>query len=571
VTNSNTPGAISTEYNPTESRLLCWLSWGVLLSGLGAGVASAYIVITTYSPVPHWDEWSLFAHLADGGGWSLAWLWAQHNEHRIFVTKLFFLLDVEFFHGTQKFLLVSIFLVQLLQVGLLSWSLHALGGLRGSAWRAGTGLIAYCILCPTQYENFVWGFQLQFVVPAAMATLAVLGLLLYQREGKARFLVACIAAATIATWSLANGMLLWPLLVFVAWWLRMKSSIWTPLLTASLCNIALYFYHYHRTASKMTLPLLSLGERARYAVVYLGSTFVRHSSGTVALIAGILGICAALIFFVRVLRHGENPSPFLIELSFLMMLCLATAAATSSGRIHLGVEQATASRYQTFALLFWCCLGLALLVRAAVNRTQFTALVALLLVMMLAFATQVRLPLIDAQWHQLRLKMVGLSLMAGVHDDAVLADAYPDPQAVLRAAGYMKQHRLSIFAGKHYEQLGAPLDSAYRVSPASVCSGYISTTQVLPSGNEHGLRLTGYAWDDELKQPARDIVAVTAGRITGFGSNVAIPLTSKGAGPHSDPSQFGWVTFVRDNGSGKVQLFAVTRNGATCPFAEISP
>ena len=571
MTDSHIPGVISMGNNPTESRLSFWLSWGVLLSGLGAGVASAYIVITTYSPVPHWDEWSLFAHLADGGGWSLAWLWAQHNEHRIFVTKLFFLLDVEFFHGTQKFLLVSIFLVQLLQVGLLSWSLHALGGLRGSAWRAGTGLIAYCILCPTQYENFVWGFQLQFVVPAAMATLAVLGLLLYQREGKARFLVACIAAATIATWSLANGMLLWPLLVFVAWWLRMKSSIWTPLLTASLCNIALYFYHYHRTASKMTLPLLSLGERARYAVVYLGSTFIRHSSGSVALLAGSLGICAALIFLVRILRLRENSPLFLIELSFLMMLCLATAAATSSGRIHLGVEQATASRYQTFALLFWCCLGLTLLVRAAVNRTQFTALVALLLVMMLAFATQVRLPLIDAQWHQLRLKMVGLSLMAGVHDDAVLADAYPDPQAVLRAAGYMKQHRLSIFAGKHYEQLGAPLDSAYRVSPASVCSGYISTTQVLPSGNEHGLRLTGYAWDDELKQPARDIVAVTAGRITGFGSNVAIPLTSKGAGPHSDPSQFGWVTFVRDNGSGKVQLFAVTRNGATCPFAEISP
>ena len=571
MTDSHTPGAISTEHNPTESRFSFWLSWVVLLSGLGAGIASAYIVITTYSPVPHWDEWSLFDHLAQGGDWSVVWLWAQHNEHRIFVTKLFFLLDVEFFHGTQKFLLVSIFLVQLLQVALLSWSLRVLGGLRGSAWRAGTGLIAYCILCPTQYENFVWGFQLQFVVPAAMATLAVLSLLLYQREGKARFLVVSIAAATVATWSLANGMLLWPLLVFVALWRRTKSPTWIALLTGGVCNIALYFYHYHGTASKMTLPLLSLGERARYAIVYLGSTFVRHSSGTVALIAGILGICAALIFFVRVLRHRENPSPFLIELSFLMLLCLATAAATSSGRIHLGVEQATASRYQTFALLFWCCLGLALLIRVAANRRQFTALVAFLLAMMLAFATQVRLPLIDAQWHQLRLKMVGLSLMAGGHDDAVLADAYPDPQAVLRAAGYMKQHRLSIFAGKEYEQLGAPFDSAYRVSPAGVCSGYVSTTQVVPSENGHGLRLAGYAWDDELKRPARDIIAVQDGRIAGFGSNVAISLTSKGAGPHSDPSQFGWVTFVRDNGSGKVQLFAVTKNGAACPFAEISP
>jgi hypothetical protein len=554
----------------SESRLSVWLSWGVLLAGLGAGVASAYLVITTYSPVPHWDEWSLFAHLADGGGWSLAWLWAQHNEHRIFLTKLFFLLDVEFFHGKQVFLLANIFLVQLLQVALLSWSLRTLGGLRGSAWRVGTGLIAYCILCPTQYENFVWGFQLQFVLPAAMATLAMLSLLLYQREGKTRFLVVCTSAATVATWSLANGMLLWPLLVLVALWLRMRSSSWITLLTAGLFNIAMYFFHYHRPTPMVTLPALSVGERLRYAVVYLGSTFVRHSSGSVALVTGSLGICAALIFLVRLVRQRNHPSPFLIEMSFLIMLCLATAAATSSGRIHLGVEQATASRYQTFALLFWCCLGLALLVRVAANRVQFNVLATFLLFMMLVFATQVRLPLIDAQWHQLRLKMVGLSLLTGMQDDVVLADAYPDPQVVLRAADYMKQHRLSIFAGKQYEQLGAPLGTVYRVSAAGDCSGYVSSKQVLPSDDGHGLRLTGYAWDSELCRPARDIVAVSGGRIAGFGSNVAILLTSKNAGPQSDPSQFGWVTFVRDHDSGKVQLFAVTEGGGACPFAEIS-
>ena len=558
----------------SESRLSVWLSWGVLLAGFGAGIATAYIVITTYSPLPHWDEWSLFNHLADGGGWSLAWLWAQHNEHRIFVTKLFFLLDVDLFHGTQTFLLVSIFLVQLLQVALLSWSLGALAGLRGSAWRVGTGLIAYCILCPTQYENFVWGFQLQFVVPAAMATLSILALLLYWRERRSRFLIVCIAAATIATWSLANGMLLWPLLVLAAWWLRMKSPALAALLTFGLLNLAVYFYHYHRPASSgSNLPILSIGGRLQYAVVYLGSTFVRHSSGAVALIAGIAGIGVALFILACVLRRRESPSPFLIELSFLMTLCLATAAATSSGRIHLGVEQATASRYQTFALLFWCCLGLILLLQVLKSRTQFQAFTACVLVIMLAFATQVRLPLIDAQWHQLRLKMVGLSLLAGAHDDAVLADAYPDPQVVLHAAEYMKQHRLSIFAGKQYAQLGATLDSEYRTTPVTNCSGYISSMQALPADGGLVLRAAGFAWDSTLKRPARDIVAVSDGRISGFGSSVTIPLTSAGASQQPNPSQNGWVAFVRrNNTAGKVQLYAVVEKGAAvCPFAEISP
>ena len=208
----------------------------MLLAGVGAGIASAYLVITTYSPLPHWDEWSLFDHLAKGGGWSLPWLWAQHNEHRILTTKIFFLLDVQLFRGTQIFLLTCIFLVQLLQVALLSWSLRALGGWRGSQWRIGVGLIAYCILCPTQYENLVWGFQVQFVMTACMATLAIASLLLYQRDDRTKYLVTSIAAATIATWSLANGMLLWPLLIVASLWLRMRAHVWRTLLVAGALN-----------------------------------------------------------------------------------------------------------------------------------------------------------------------------------------------------------------------------------------------------------------------------------------------------------------------------------------------
>ncbi len=572
MTDSHTTGAISREGHPTESRLSVFLSWGVLLTGLSAIVASAYLVITTYSPLPHWDEWALFDHLATGGGWSLPWLWAQHNEHRILTTKLLFLLDVELFHGTQKFLLASVFLVQLLQVALLSWSLRAFGGLRGSAWRVGAGLIAYCILCPTQYENFVWGFQLQFVVSAAMATLAVLSLLLYRREAKARFLAVSIAAATLATWSLANGMLLWPLLLLVALWLGMKSSTWMTLLVVGLCNIGLYFYHYHRPAPKVTLPLLSLGERARYVVVYFGSTFVRHSSASLAFIAGILGICAAVIFLVRVLRQRQNPSPFLIELSFLMLLCLGTAVVTSSGRIHLGVEQATASRYQTFALVFWCCLGLLLLLRVAARQMQFQITATALLVVMLAFATQVRLPLIDAQWHQTRLKIISLALLTGIQDPVILADAFPDPQIVLRDAAYMKLHQLSIFAGKQYEQLGRSVDSQYHVTAGDACQGAISSSQILAAENGNRLRLTGYVWDRQAQKPAADIVAAENGRIVGFGTSAVIPFFRTQPKPHEDPARFGWIAFAPDSSS-KLQLYAITGHdqASACPFAVLMP
>ena len=322
----------------------------------------------------------------------------------------------------------------------------------------------------------------------------------------------------------------------------------------------------------MALPILSLSERAQYIAVYLGSTFVRHSRGTIALSAGILGICAALFFLVLVMRQRENSSPFLIELSFVMLLCLATAAATSSGRIHLGVEQATASRYQTFALLFWCCLGLMVLAHVVQSRARLRIFLACLLIMMVAFASQVRLPLIDAQWHQLRLKIISLSLLTGVQDPAVLADAFPDPQVVLRDAEYMRQHRLSIFAGKQYRQLGHSLESDYRIVSDSACLGRILSSKIMPADNGQGLRLNGYAWDGETQKPVRELVATVDNRIVGFGTTTVIPFFTRRPVPPAYASRFNWTAFASTS-TGKAEIYSVVgeKQEEVCRIPEISP
>jgi len=311
----------------------------------------------------------------------------------------------------------------------------------------------------------------------------------------------------------------------------------------------------------------------QYVAVYFGSTWVRHSSGWVAVVAGAVGVCVSLVIIARVILQRRTRSLFLVELSLLMLLCLATAVITASGRSHLGLEQATASRYQTFALLFWCSLGLALLFYASRSLTQWYILSTFLLALTLGFATQVRLPLIDAQWHQLRLRLVSLALLTGVHDPAILAEAYPDPQAVLRATEYMRHNRLSIFGGDLYSRLGQPLDAVYRLRPAGECSGYVSSSQVLPADDGRGLRITGYAWDRQLNRPARVIVAAVDGRISGFGSTLAISMSFPTTGRQLDPVRFGWVAFVRDaNSASSVELYAVVGNNKldVCPFAKAS-
>jgi hypothetical protein len=316
-----------------------------------------------------------------------------------------------------------------------------------------------------------------------------------------------------------------------------------------------------------------MGSMLQYVAVYFGSTWVRHSSGWVAVVAGAAGVCASVVIIVFVVLQRRTKSLFLLELSLLMLLCLATAVITASGRLYLGLEQATVSRYQTFALLFWCSLGLALLFYASRSPTQWYMLSAFLLALMLGFATQGRLPLIDAQWHQLRLRLVSLALLTGVQDPATLAEANPDSQAVLRAAQYMKQNRLSVFAGDLYSQLGQPLGSVYRFGPAGECSGYVSSSQVLPADDGQGLRMTGYAWDKRLNRPARVIVAIVDGRISGFGSTIAIPLSFSTAGQQADPARFGWIAFVRDvSPASEIELYALVgkKDGEACLFAKAS-
>lgn len=556
---------------PAESRLAFWLSWAVLLAGIGSGIASLYLVINTYSPLPHWDEWSLFDHLALGDGWSLPWLWGQHNEHRILTTKLLFLLDIEFFQGKQIFLLTCVFFIQLLQVALLSWSLRSLGGWRGSQQRVGSGLIAYCILCPTQYENLVWGFQVQFVMTACMATLAILSLLLYQRQPRTKFLVMSIAVATLATWSLANGMLLWPLLIAAALYLRMKACVWRTLLISGVLNVGLYFFHYHRPSGATGYG--SLAQSLHYIMVYFGSTFVRHSDGAVATIAGIIGILAAAYFIIGTLRDRDKALALLTLLALLMLFTLATAAITSTGRLHLGLEQATASRYQTFALLFWCCVGLALLSRIANQRRHVHAFAAVLLIAMLAFATQVRLPLIDAQWRQLRLKKISIALLTGVSDNELLAEAYPDPQAVMRSAAYMRQHRLSIFADPDAALLGKPFPGAFHEAPSAACSGALTSEEILPAEDGQAMRLNGYAWDNSRQQPASDILVVTEGKVTGFGVVTVYPLAVAREHDPANAPHFEWLAYSIGSSARVSELYVLSGpdKKTACPFVAVSP
>ncbi|MGO9305385.1 MAG: hypothetical protein ACLP3R_17105, partial [Candidatus Korobacteraceae bacterium] len=97
-------------------------SWAILLAGIITIGVAVYMVAVSYSSLPWDDGWIQVEPLVNGiNPYSLHWIWAQHDDHRLVFTKLFLLADLRLFHARQWFLLTSILVLQLLFCAVLSW------------------------------------------------------------------------------------------------------------------------------------------------------------------------------------------------------------------------------------------------------------------------------------------------------------------------------------------------------------------------------------------------------------------------------------------------------------------
>jgi hypothetical protein len=85
-------------------------------------------ILVSCSSLPWWDTWEYIAAIAKGESpLSPSWLWRQHNEQRLVIQKLFFVVDLKMFHARQIFLLASIVTIQLLHLGLWGWNMRVMG------------------------------------------------------------------------------------------------------------------------------------------------------------------------------------------------------------------------------------------------------------------------------------------------------------------------------------------------------------------------------------------------------------------------------------------------------------
>lgn len=310
--------------------------------------------------VPYLEQWNtalLFEKLS-AGTLAVADIFEQQNEYRQFFPHLLILALGRLTRWNVKYDLYLILLLAcLISLFIYRLGVLTLGG--GGRLRAAAAflLTSLLVFTPMQYENWLYGIQVVYLLPVACV---VAGVLVAQTGAglRAKFIL-CACLASVATFSAANGMLSWgvllpPLLLAEtreSWKVkRWLAAAWVLLAAASA---ALYFYDLHPTAGHPSLfdALRHPARGAAFFFTLLGTPLWAGSLWvTVSVGATLAGVYALAVVFLWRQRQDLGLARRMSGWLMLGAFALTSAALVTVGRSGFGLGQAEAGRYIAFTL-----------------------------------------------------------------------------------------------------------------------------------------------------------------------------------------------------------------------------
>jgi hypothetical protein len=397
------------------------------------------VLIFTYSvDFPQWDQWGYVPFFEEFARGSLTFshLFAQVNEYRQFFPNLVFVTLGWLTRWDVRYEMWTLFLLACL----ISFNVYRLAKLT----TAGMGLQRFLlffmanvlIFSPSQYENWLQGQQLVYLVPIAGITTCIL--VAHSRLPPITRFSVCAALATISTFSSANGGLCWvvvlPVLLtasrspihgkkwFVAAWVL-----------GFLSNAALYLRGYRKPWwSPSTLTALASPRQAIvYFLGFLGAPLGLQKEN-LAIIFGMVflslfaGGCVFLIRFRHDSTLVQRMTPWLTVGAYSIL----TAGMAMVGRVGMGTRQSMNVRYIGYSL--YLCLSLIFLVplvtgklvsAAKIRGPRLAQVSAALAILFLLWQ-----PLVFAKGIQGMKQMRRKVLQAKA--SVLLIDLVPDPELV---------------------------------------------------------------------------------------------------------------------------------------------
>lgn len=349
-----------------------------LLCTIAALLTLAFILLNGVN-VPFADEWwyASLVKSVESGQSTFNSFWSPQNEHRMLIPRLEFSTLAALTHWNSKVMMAAGWLIAVIamifffsQFKMIYLPRHPM------LWIAAVGVSAAAFFSLVQLENWLWAFQfafffIQFAVVASLIILCRSNIALWFR------LVAAAALGAAASFSSAQGLLIWPTLLFSLALtndsLRKKTIGLLGLLIAAAITFSLYFFRLPRATElhlrpeqiteKVQLPIIGfLGLVGNPLAHWISYERLPHRAWFIGLSITIVFLFVTSIVIRR--RRLPDAAPWLGLGAYAYSFCLVT----TYGRLGMGYTGAfLASRYTTHVTLLLIAI-LALLLIAIGSR-----------------------------------------------------------------------------------------------------------------------------------------------------------------------------------------------------------
>jgi len=433
------------------NRVVKLLPWLLIL--LPATIGFLYVrafgvnVVYTdaWSMVPLFNKW---AH----GKLTLSDLYAQHNEHRMFFPEAVELLlgvATKYNNVAEMYLIEVCFLATL---GILLLAFRSDTAPRLTLFIP-VSLLVFSLM---QYENMLLGYQINFAFTQMFGVLTLFLIYILGRRSTIWLSsVAALGSATVASFSTAQGLLVWPagLLQLLIGPVgrqtrRILVVVWS---LAGLAEWVAYFVDFRRSPDKPSLLYAAEHpiEGVSYFLTLLGSSLSWEQ--TSAFLVGLLVACLTLVSLLLLVKNRKvDEYSFWVSLLFYSLLILAFITV---GRSAFGVWQAMAPRYTTFSILVVVSVY-AILVKMVLERRSAANTILLVVlsgVILLSAAISYPAGILVGKYTEATRERAALLLTSGKYKslpDAALEESFGTPhgRVVRENAPILKRLHYNVFS-----------------------------------------------------------------------------------------------------------------------------
>jgi hypothetical protein len=415
----------------------------IVLSAMPIAIVSIYIFLFGLN-VPFLDQWEVVRLLEKlhQGVLSLSDLTSQHNEHRPLFPRLIWISLAGFTHYNIN---AQLWVNLLIAVGTFLFFVHR----SVKTWKQ-LGISTSPLLIPLmsllvfnlgQRESWLQGIQTIMFLGIACA---IIGLFLLAEDSSRVTFWCAIALGVIANYSMANGLLYWPV-GFIVLSLTapknsriLKSFLWIT--CGSVCTV-LFLTNWQSSGNLNVAYVIAHPlEWSIWTLNFLGSPLM--TLWHVAWIFGLasVGLYALIVGHLIRAKQWKPLIPYFATASFILL----TAFSISLGRMEMGMPQAVVPRYLTMSVWYWMSLltvfpvlGMNVLYR----RVLYSSLAVSLVLLTILGGWRGYVSIYQRILPAYQTIKSGQSI-----SDAVLARISSDPAAMHPALEFLRENKLSVYA-----------------------------------------------------------------------------------------------------------------------------